>query len=306
MALMARETFGVGGIQIIPVGLLFERKEEPRSRVLVQVGEPIDVDAVASANHSVETLTALVAERLAAVTLNFESAEDAARIATVGETMSALLEPTTSLVDGGPSLSAVLAITRRAERVRKMLDGNATPEFREMVSVFESRHELFRKRLAAEHIVVADLFIDVGATPGVRFAVREGLLAALLLPVSWWGRLTHFAPLRIARLLALRNVRNRDEPAMRTIVIGLALVLAAYAVQTVVVAVLFGLWWALLFLLSLIPSASSDMRYGDRARRRTQRMRTYLLFRKQPHVRSELLAEADWLRRQAGAIEQLV
>ena len=36
-----RESGGVDRLAIVPIGLTFERKEAPRSRVLVQVGEPI-------------------------------------------------------------------------------------------------------------------------------------------------------------------------------------------------------------------------------------------------------------------------
>lgn len=302
MALLARESLDVRGIQIFPVGLLFERKEEPRSRVLVQVGEPIQVDAVAGSAQPVEALTALIHERLTAVTLNFETAEDAARIERISETMAALLEPVTDLGEGGPALSAVLAISRRAERVRQRLAGNASAEFREAVAAFETRLESFRARMAAEHIAAADLMIDIGATPGARFAVRESLIAAFLTPVALWGRITHYVPLTIARTLALRSARNRDEPAMNTIVIGLVLVLASYAVQTAIVWWLVGAKWAIVILATLVPSASSDLRYGDRVARRTQRMRTYLRFRDEPGLRDELLAEADWLRREAGVI----
>ncbi len=303
MALLARESMNVRDIQIIPVGLLFERKEEPRSRVLVQIGEPIDVDAFVNGTQSVEGLTALIGERLTAVTLNFETPEDAARIEAISETIAALLEPVATLGDGGPPLSAVLAISRRAERVRQRLANDAPAEFREAVTAFELRLETFRARLKAEKIAVADLFIEVNATSGTRFAVRETLLAAFLIPISWWGRVTHYVPLRIARWLAVRNSHNRDEPAMNTIVIGLGLVLASYALQTALVWAMVGAKWAIVFLATLIPSASSDLRYGDRVKRRTQRMRTYLRFREQPAVREQLLAEADWLRRQAGMIE---
>lgn len=305
MALQARDSQNVRGIKIIPVGLLFERKEEPRSRVLVQIGEPIDVDAFADGAAAVESLTATVAERLAAVTLNFETPADAQRIEAISETMAALVEPTTSIGSGGPSLGAILAISRRAERVRQRLAGNASQEFREAAREFETRLELFRTRLHEEKIAVEDLYIDVGTTPGARFAVRESLIAAVLTPIAFWGRLTHFIPLRLARALAVRNARNRDEPAMNTIVFGLLLVLTSYALQTALVWYLFGAEWGIVFLATLIPSASSDLRYGDRVERRTQRSRAYLRFRENPTLRAELLAEADWLRRQAGLLETM-
>jgi hypothetical protein len=125
-------------------------------------------------------------------------------------------------------------------------------------------------------------------------------------PVGLWGRLTHFAPIQLARALALRNVTSRDEPAMNTLVAGLVLVLGTYAVQTAVVWWFTGLWWALAFLLTLVPSASSDLRYGDRMRRARARMRAYFTFRRDPDLQRALLAEADALRREAGELERAV
>ncbi|MEP6778549.1 MAG: lysophospholipid acyltransferase family protein [Gemmatimonadaceae bacterium] len=305
MALLARDTFHVSGIKIIPVGLLFEQKEAPRSRILIQIGEAIDVDSMPSGDHAVESLMSLVSERLNAVTLNFESKEDAASIARVSETLAALIEPTIEIKDGGPPLSSILALSRRTDRVRQTLSGEVPSELRERASNFQTRLDAFRAQLAREQVDATDLYIEVDTTPGVRFAIRESLLAAILLPVSWWGRITHFIPIRIARTLALRDAKNRDEPAMNTLVIGVVLVLLTYAVLTSVVAFLFGIWWALLFFLTLIPSASSDLRYGDRAARLRKRIHAYLTFRKRPELRTELLGEADWLRREAGMIEQL-
>jgi hypothetical protein len=93
---------------------------------------------------------------------------------------------------------------------------------------------------------------------------------------------------------------------MRTMVIGLLIVLAAYAIEIALVAVLAGTWWAVAFTLTLVPSASSDFRYSDRTRRLRARARTWLTFRRQPALRRELMAEADWIRSEAGAIERIV
>ena len=45
MALAARPMRACVVSHLLPLGLIFERKEQPRSRVLVRVGDPIDVDA---------------------------------------------------------------------------------------------------------------------------------------------------------------------------------------------------------------------------------------------------------------------
>lgn len=170
---------------------------------------------------------------------------------------------------------------------------------------FEQRVRRFRTDLDARGLEVHDVGISAAATPGLRFAVREALLAALLAPVGLWGQVTHFLPIRLARHLALRNVRSRDEPAMNTLVIGLVLVLLTYAVQTLLVGMVAGPWWGLAFLLTLVPSASSDLRYGDRTRRARARARSYLRFRREPALQQALLAEADGIRQEAGQLERL-
>jgi 1-acyl-sn-glycerol-3-phosphate acyltransferase len=304
MAMHAAQQFGVRGIRIVPIGLLFERKERPRSRVLVQVGEPIDVDDLITANVQVGTFTDVVSGRLRSVTLNFDSAEDAERLQTVGTTMAALLEPSPTLDDDDTPLGSTLAVVRRLDRAYGVLRQQNDPALTARATAFEQRVRDFRAQLDAERLDVHDIAISARATAGFRFAVRELLLASVMAPVGLWGRLTHFAPIQLARALALRNVTSRDEPAMNTLVAGLVLVLGAYAVQTAIVWWLAGPWWALAFLLTLVPSASSDLRYGDRTRRARARMRAYFTFRRAPELQRTLLAEADALRREAGELER--
>ena len=306
---MARDERGVRGIRIVPVGLLFEKKEEPRTRVLVQAGEPIDVDTFLGGNATVAMLTEAVGERLAAVTSNFDSTDDAERIGLIGETLGALLEPVREIGDDVVPLSATLALVRRIDRAQRTLrepsQESRHPGVSGRIAAFETRLRAFRARLAAEHVDVHDVAITTALAPGAQFAVRETAIAAMLLPVVAWGRLTHWAPLRLARAIATRNVRARDEPAMRTLVVGALLVLVSYALETIAVGFLAGPWWALGFLASLVPSATADFRFADRLHRIRARARAYFLFRGQPSLHRELLVEAEWLRTEAGALEAL-
>lgn len=306
MAMHAALQFGVRGIRIVPIGLLFERKEAPRSRVLLQVGEPIDVDALLAAGVQVQTFTEVVADRLRAVTLNFESTADEERLQMVGSTLAALLAPAPALGDDTTPLADTLAVVRRLDRARRTLHERNDAALEARAADFEARVRRFRARLDALRLDVHDVAISAGTGDGVRFAMRELLLAGVLAPVGAWGRLTHAIPIQLTRRLALRNVTSRDEPAMNTLVLGLAVVLLAYTVQTALVAWLAGPWWALAFFLTLVPSASSDLRYGDRMRRARARMRAWFTFRRDPSIQRELLAESDAIRRAAGELERLV
>ena len=70
------------GLRVVPIGLVYEDKERFRSRVLVQVGEPIDPAAqqeeyARAPRAAVRALTARIAAGLEAVTAPFASWEEA-------------------------------------------------------------------------------------------------------------------------------------------------------------------------------------------------------------------------------------
>jgi len=67
IAFEARDTRGIRGLQIVPLGLSFQDKGNPGSAVLAEVGEPILMDSLEI--QDVDALTAEVAKRLTAVSL---------------------------------------------------------------------------------------------------------------------------------------------------------------------------------------------------------------------------------------------
>ena len=78
IALGAR-AYGAVGLRVVPVGLIYEDKQDARSRAYVRVGKPIDVDVLPPGDDSerslVERLTADIEDGLAAAAVDFESAE---------------------------------------------------------------------------------------------------------------------------------------------------------------------------------------------------------------------------------------
>jgi len=135
---------GVRGIRVVPIGLNFENKGLPGTRLTARVEEPIEVDSYHG--ESPHELTEAVAQSLSRAT-----------------------------------------------------KGVAFPPAR------------------------------------VRRAGREGLLVRA---ASWWGRTTHEIPIRYARSLAMSRSRSADEPAMLTMLFGMGLVIASYAIHVAVVGLL--------------------------------------------------------------------
>lgn len=87
-------------------------------------------------------------------------------------------------------------------------------------------------------------------------AERSSIRKAAIGVAAAWGRMMHRLPIRMARQVAMRISTEPDEPAMFTIVIGVGLALATYAIQIVVVSTLVDSFWIpLLYLVTLLAGA---------------------------------------------------
>lgn len=98
---------------------------------------------------------------------------------------------------------------------------------------------------------------EAGVPPAVATTVQQAPFKRLLISAAaTWGRITHELPVRLARRLAVRKSRDADQPAMRTMVLGTALVLAGYAVLfTIVNALVHSALIGSLFVASLLLGA---------------------------------------------------
>ncbi len=305
MALQARDEHRVRGMMVVPVGLVFSRKEAPRSRVLMEVGDPIAMDewVPTDSARAVEELTADIESRLRAVTLNFASLDDATQATSLARLLARIVsDRTPSLDEAGPRLAEAAAITRRLEQVRRllpMLDG-AT---RDRIAHFVRDVEAFETELQSRALRADDLRIEDDVSSGAWFVAREAWILLVAGPFALWGNVNHWLPIRIARIVALRGVSSAADPAMRTIVAGAALLLLSYAIQGVIVAQLFGATAAAVYVLSLPLAAEINYRMRERWRRAVRRARTFLLFRREPAVRDALRERATALRREALALD---
>ena len=306
MALMARTERAIDALPIVPIGLTFERKWEPRSRVVMHVGVPIVLERDGpNAAEDALALTRRVEAALHNVTLNFRTADDATQVLTVSTRLAEVFDEYRPLQAPDTPLADRVRLAQRINTIARRF-----PQFDETLA---SRIDRFMERLnlfdatTRQHAIAAnDVQMNTDIAGGAWFMVRESLIAAFAGPLALWGRLNHWLPLRLARALALRISRTPDEPAMNTIVAGLVLVLGFYAAQTTLVALGFGPIAAGLYAASLPPSATWDIRYADRRRHATARVRTYLRFRREPALHRELLGELAWLRAEALALNAAV
>ncbi len=309
IALQAQREGRAKALAILPVGLVFEQKDAPRSRVLVDIGEPLDVhEWVAAAGDAagVEMLTKEIDRRLRDVTLNYATADEAALTRGLARVFASLLDDPLSIGRDRP-LEDEVELERRLGQARRILEGEATdPAVRNRAERLLNRLATFERSLCSERIAVDDVAIPIETHHGTRFAIREGLVLAVLGPVALWGRANHWFPFRIARILGERDITSRDQPAMQTILAGLVFVLLFYTLATTVVARITGGIVAAFYLVSLPIAADIDLRFTERMRQARRRMRAYLRFRRKPMLREQLSAEHTWLAGEIAEVARLL
>jgi len=303
LALAARSERGLKDISIIPVGLTFESKGKPRSRVAIVVGEPVTLSGMHDASpNDVKLLTARLDDALRRVTLNFPDHDSANQVLEATTLLNQLLDRVRPLHAPDAPLLDALRIAHRLESARQLLPG-APPDVAAEADDFLARLRAFRTRARDAKVPINDLWMPLSAALGVFFVVREVAVHLLVLPVAAWGRINHWLPISIARWLGRATSRNQDEPAMHTLVAGLALVAVFYTLAALLLGYRYGAVWALLYLASLPPSASIDFWLSDRMRRATRRARGYLTLRGNPSLRESLLAAAAELRADARRLD---
>ena len=304
-ALHARDAGDTPGLTVVPIGLTFERKDAPRTRVLVQIGEPIAMDTwrTAAAGSPAEALTAEIETRLRAVTFNYPTVDDATLAVRLASVITALFEDVPSIGVVDRRLGEEAAIARRIEQLTLRLpfaDAGLRAEADELVARLEAVQQL-----ATSHgVLIEDVGISLRPLRAIRFAAREGWLLAIGGPMALWGRLNHWLPFRAAHLIALRSVDSAADPAMRTLVAGAAFVLLTYLAQTAVVGAIWGPLVALGYLVSLPIAADINFYLSDRFTRAVYRGRAFVRFRRDPRLHQQLVDDLARLRTDVLAFDR--
>lgn len=302
IALTAKQS-GIRSVTIVPVGINYERKDGIRSRVLVEVGQPIVIDALQPGEATVEALTVDIQARLHAVTLNFDDDADADEVLDLSTVLAATSDEIRPLGDPDAPIAAKIAVARRADAIRQQLErGEFPPDVEQRVRHIQRRLLALRRTATRLSIRLDDVALDTRLPAAGRFVIREVLLAAVGMPLALWGRVNHVVPFTLARWLGVKTSTARSQLAMHTILLGILLVPLFYVGQTAAVWHVAGPWWSLGYVASLIPSASWDIRYSERLRRLRRRAQAWRHFREDAGLQDKLRTELLSLRNEAAGI----
>ena len=306
MALQARAS-GVTGLGIVPIGFIFEDKSTPRTRVLVEVGEPLSIDTWTGINDpdAVNQLTGEIDRRLRAVTMNYETAAAAIE---VGRVSAVLAADGRGTLGSGTSWSDVVAIGRRVAAARLVIEQAAAAggEIAHRADLLRGRLQHLERVAEEAQLDLRDASIDTSVGSGATFVVRETAIMAIAFPFALLGRMIHWPALAVALMAARRNRTSDADPAMQTMVVGAPLVLLTWGLMVALAWTLGGGLLAFAVLVALPPLADCDFALRDRGARASARVRAYRRFRRHPALQATLVAGIADARAEAAALERLV
>jgi 1-acyl-sn-glycerol-3-phosphate acyltransferase len=307
IALRVTKGGDVSDLALLPIGLTYERKDTPRTRVVVQIGEPIVMaewrapDGVSEAN----ALTAEIDSRLRATTLNYATVDDAAHATQLVSIVAAICNAVPPISSVDRRLGVETAIARRIQELRlRLQQADASTQARTDTLVTDI--DALRVATAAHAVLVEDVEISIAWKDAIRFLIREGLWLVVVGPIAVWGWLNHWLPFRAARAFGVRTVETAADPAMQTVLAGVVLVLVAYLAQTLIVSLIWGPLFAAAYLISLPIAADISVYWYDRMRRAAQRARAFLLFRRNPVLQRTLIADLRAVRVKILALDPVL
>lgn len=210
-------------MRIIPIGFTYAQKHAFRSKVHIEVGEPILVEAVAGALEGndeqawVRTLTNKVGDAMRAVTLNLETWEDLDLI----QTADKLFALRNGFREKDPERLRLFA---KGASMLRSYDPERFDDLKEDVLSYRSRLDVLRAE-------PSDLALQFEGSRVRAFILRNLIALTLGLPLFIAGLVLFAVPFMFLRALALAVPVSRDRIATLKFVSAVLMV---------------PLWWTLL------------------------------------------------------------
>jgi 1-acyl-sn-glycerol-3-phosphate acyltransferase len=302
------------GIKLIPVGLHFFSRSRFRSRVLVNVGRPINVQPYFSLNEkdnveAVSRLTAKIQESLENLTVNVQHSELDRFVRDIENIYRDELMIQT-LVDHKSSkkIVAEFVITQKIADCVEYFHEKNPQKVRDM----EEKISAYKRKLKRLHL--KDIMVREKTSIKKLFkAELAGIARAIVgMPLAVYGVLNNFIPYRITEFIVKRYIDDKTKILVALFLGGGTTFILFYSAQVFLVWYLAGYLWAFLYLCSLPCSGFFALGYGKEIRKIQERISfSFFLFTnrhligKMRRTRNMLIAEMnsckdEYLERMTG------
>ncbi len=238
-----------GPIAIVPCGLTFIHPKRFRSRVLVQFGTPLMIEA-SSDPDAVKRVTAGIDGALRRLTINAPDWETVRAL----DTVRRLYQP------------QEISIEDRVELARRFNTYYAAVADDPRVVDLMARVRSYQQKLDELGLTDRELARDLSKLEvGVRM-LRHVILIAWWLPLTVPAAPLHIPPLVFARIAGPRLTPRKDVVATTKMMIGMLLVVLSYGIAVSYVWWTFGFWWGGFATILLPLSGWATLRVLDRVR----------------------------------------
>jgi glycerol-3-phosphate O-acyltransferase/dihydroxyacetone phosphate acyltransferase len=300
IVLEAERKFPGLGARIVPVGLLFDAKQTFRSRVLVQVGEPLDPapeiaqsDPIAAARH----LTARIDDALKEVTLNYETWEDARLIARAADLYRhrALALPTRG------SLTAGVAFRRAFLEGYRYLRRSHPEKIAAAAEAVRHYDGLLRATGLRDDQVGA----AYPSSPVLGFIGRSLLRLLVQLPLAVLGTILNYPAYRLIGEIARRVTHDRDQLATYKVFGAFLFFPLAWIAEGWLAGHYLGWKLGTLLALAAPPTGYLALLFHDRRTVFWHEARAFLLLRTRKRLTEELKTRREAVLRQVEKLAAL-
>jgi 1-acyl-sn-glycerol-3-phosphate acyltransferase len=238
-------------IRIVPCGLTFIHPKRFRSRVLVQFGPPLEVTpARQNTADEVRELTTEIETALRRLTINAPDWETVRAL----DVVRRLYQPNE------------ISIEDRVELARRFNAYYGAVAAEPRVVTLMQRVRAYQQKLDELGITDRELARDLSKLEVSGRILRHLVLVAFWLPLTIPGAPLHVPPLAFARFAGPRLTPRKDVVATTKLLIGMLLVLAAYAGTVGLLWWKMDLAWAALAAVILPLSGWATLRVLDRLR----------------------------------------
>ena len=285
-------------VAVVPVGLHYDAPTRFRSRVLVQVGEPLSPEVLGKAAgadpEAVRRLTARLAAALDEGTLSYGSWEEARLLRRAADLW---LAPDPDL-PVQPPLAERFAARRRVLDAYRRLGGAGAERLRTLAASLAAYDRLLAAFDVRDEQVVASYPL-----PSVlRFVLRSLWVLLVRLPLAAAGVLLGFVPYRLCALAAMLVAHHPDQPATYKLFGGILLYPLFWALEALLAARWLGVGWGAL-VAGIAPLGGwAAVRFRDRLALLRTEARAFLLLRGEGGLGPELRRRRAEVLRELAAV----
>ena len=236
-------------ITIVPCGLVFIHPKRFRSRVLVQYGAPLTIEADGSPD-AVKRVTGEIEAALKRLTINAPDWDTVRAL----DTVRRLYQP------------QEISIEDRVELARRFNTYYGAVAADPRVVDVMTRVRAYQQELDELGLTDRELARDLSKLEVAARMLRHIVLVAWWLPLTIPAAPLHVPPLVFARIAGPRLTPRKDVVATTKMLIGMLLVLVAYAITIAYIGWTWGFWYGVFATVLLPLSGWATLRVLDRLR----------------------------------------